>query len=386
MKRILIPLCILLILAGGWLLIPSARYVPRALRYLQPGIEDHTLFYNRIVVAGSPREWEISPDYHTSPVPMTLEQSVEELGTVAFVVIRDNELLFERYWDHYGETSYSNSFSMAKSIVSLLTGIALSEGKLSSLDEAVSVYIPDIDKRGEKPLTIRDLLTMSAGIQWDEAYNGLFAPNTKAYYGKNLAALMHAVKVITTPGVKVNYQSGVTQLLAMVLEKATGENISDYASRRLWTPMHAEQDALWSLDHKDGMEKAYCCFNSNARDFARFGQLILNHGRWDGISLVDSAYLATATAPASELQSQYDDQPNRQYGYQFWILEYQGMQIPYMRGILGQYVFALPELNAVVVRLGHKRSEERTAQHYPADIDVWLSAAIEILGRSEAED
>lgn len=90
----------------------------------------------------------------------------------------------------------------------------------------------------------------------------------------------------TGPAASFIYQSGVTQLLGFIVEKATGEKLSDYVSRKLWTPMHAEESALRSLDRKDGMEKAYCCFNSNARDFARFGQLLLNNGQWDGQQLI----------------------------------------------------------------------------------------------------
>jgi CubicO group peptidase (beta-lactamase class C family) len=123
---------------------------------------------------------------------------------------------------------------------------------------------------------------MSAGVEWDESYSSLFSKTTQAYYGKDLWKLALTEKLIEKPGVRFNYQSGVSQILAFVLQKATDKNISDYASEKLWTPMEAEEDALWSLDRKDGHEKAYCCFNTNARDFARFGQLILNKGVWDG--------------------------------------------------------------------------------------------------------
>ena len=159
-----------------------------------------------------------------------------------------------------------------------------------------------------------------------------------------------------------------------------GNEVCDYVSRKLWTPMHAEESALWSLDRKDGMEKAYCCFNSNARDFARFGQLLLNNGQWDDRQLISPAYLAEATSPDTRLVYKDLGKPNHCYGFQYWILDYKGMKIPYMRGILGQYVFTLPEKNAVIVRLGHKRSDTYTAdQHYPDDINTWLDAAMDLL-------
>lgn len=103
---------------------------------------------------------------------------------------------------------------------------------------------------------------MSAGVDFDEAYSSPFSPTTQLYYGDDLQEIAFGMKEIDEPGVNFIYQSGVTQLLGFIVEKATGEKLSDYVSRKLWTPMHAEESALWSLDRKDGMEKAYCCFNS----------------------------------------------------------------------------------------------------------------------------
>ena len=219
-----------------------------------------------------------------------------------------------------------------------------------------------------------------AGVDFDEAYSSPFSPTTQLYYGDDLQEIAFGMKEIDEPGVNFIYQSGVTQLLGFIVEKATGEKLSDYVSRKLWTPMHAEESALWSLDRKDGMEKAYCCFNSNARDFARFGQLLLNNGQWDDRQLISPAYLAEATSPDTRLVYKDLGKPNHCYGFQYWILDYKGMKIPYMRGILGQYVFTLPEKNAVIVRLGHKRSDTYTAdQHYPDDINTWLDAAMDLL-------
>jgi len=193
------------------------------------------------------------------------------------------------------------------------------------------------------------------------------------------------MKSISEPGVNFVYQSGVTQLLASIVEKATGENITSYVSRKIWTPIQAEENALWSLDRKDGMEKAYCCFNTNARDFARLGQLVLNNGQWNGRQIVSEEYIREATTADESLidkecHLKECNDVNQQYGFQFWILEKNGMKIPYMRGMLGQYIFVLPEKNAVVVRLGRERLKEYTDdQHYPADIDIWLNTAWDIL-------
>ena len=220
---------------------------------------------------------------------------------------------------------------------------------------------------------------MSAGVDFTEAYSSPFSPTTRLYYGNNLHDIVFGLKQIEAPGVWFNYQSAVTQLLAFVLEKATGERLSQYVSRKLWTPMHAEENALWSLDKAGGMEKAYCCFNTNARDFARFGQLILNKGYWDGAPLIPEAYLLEAIQPDTTLIDVRSNETNRSYGFQFWQLTHEGLTIPYMRGLQGQYVFAIPQENAVVVRLGRKWGRAKDNSRYPGDIDLWLSVGLKLI-------
>ena len=364
---------------GGYLVLPSNYYLRRALTHLLPKIDQYPIFENRTVKAGDPQPWIQSEAYNTVSIPEKYLPVFEQLGTVTYVIIKDSTLLFEQYWEDYSPESHSNSFSMAKSIVSLAIGAAIDDGFIKDVDQPVSDFYPEFQGYNGKPLTLRHLLTMSAGVDFDEAYSSPFSPTTKLYYGDDLQQIALGMKEIEEPGVNFIYQSGVTQLLAFIVEKATGENISSYVSRKFWTPMNAEEDALWSLDKKDGIEKAYCCFNSNARDFARFGQLILNEGEWNGGQLISSSYLKEATTPDTSLLFKEYNETNHCYGFQFWHLSYNGMDIPYMRGILGQYIFIIPDLNAVVVRLGHKRSETRSDQHYPDDIDTWLGAAVEMI-------
>lgn len=364
---------------GGYLALPSNYYLRRALTHFMPKIDQYPIFENRVVKAEAPEPWQLSEAYNKLEIPADYLPRFEELETVAYVIIQDSTLLFEQYWEDYSPQSLSNSFSMAKSIVSLAVGCAIDEGYIESVDQQVRDFVPGFDGFGGKRLTLRHLLTMSAGVDFQEAYTSPFSPTTQLYYGNDLRQIAFGMKETEEPGVNFVYQSGVTQLLAFVLERAVGEPLSTYVSRKLWTPMNAEEHALWSLDRKDGTEKAYCCFNSNARDFARFGQLLLNGGSWNGRQLVSSAYLQEATAPDTSLTFKEFQEPNQCYGFQFWSLNYKGMQIPYMRGILGQYVFVIPEKNAVVVRLGHKRSDTRSDQHYPDDIDTWLGAAIEMM-------
>lgn len=382
MKKAGWVLCVIGCCLGSFLMLPSNYYLRRALTHFLPKIDQYPIFENRMVKAGDPRSWKESEAHNNASIPEKYLPVFKDLETVAYVIIKDSAILFEQYWEAYSPKSLSNSFSMAKSIVSLAMGCAIDDDFITSVDQPVSDFFPEFNGYNGKPLTLRHLLTMSAGVDFQEAYSSPFSPTTQLYYGNDLHKIAFGMKETEEPGVNFVYQSGVTQLLAFIIEKATGERISTYVSRKLWTPMQAEENAFWSLDKKDGMEKAYCCFNSNARDFARFGQLLLNNGSWNDKQLISESYLKEAIMPDKELTFREYNEPNNCYGFQFWHLTYQGMPVYYMRGILGQYVLVLPDKNAVIVRLGHKRSDTRTSQHYPDDIDTWLGAALEIIDMS----
>ena len=157
--------------------------------------------------------------------------------------VNNNRIISEQYWDDYGPQSLSNSFSMSKSIVSLLVGCAISDGFIESVDQPVSDFLPAWTSFDGKTLTIKDLLTMSAGVKWDESHSSLFSKATEAYYGKELWKLTQTEVLEARPGEHFNYQSGVTQILAFLLQKATGKSVSEYASEKIWTPINAEEVA-----------------------------------------------------------------------------------------------------------------------------------------------
>ncbi len=381
LKKVLFFLLAFFLVATFLLLLPSNYYIHKALIHQMPKINQYTIFENRIVKANNPHPWEFASDVDNKQIAPEYAPDFDKYETVAFVVVQHKKILLEQYWDNYSEQSLSNSFSMSKSIISLLVGCAIHEGKIKSVDQPVSDFLPQWTSFDGKVLTIKDLLTMSAGVEWNEQHSSLFSKTTEAYYGKDLWTLTLTQKLEEKSGVRFNYQSGVSQLLAFILQKATGKSISEYASEKLWTPIQAEEDALWSLDKNEGMEKAYCCFNTNARDFARLGQLVLNKGAWNGAALVDSTYINQATTAASYLQyipktienagGSVKSRPCNFYGYQFWIANYKGLKIPYMRGILGQYIFIIPELDAVIVRLGKNLDQENNLeQNYNMDVEI----------------
>lgn len=364
------------ILIGSYALLPG--YLQNSIRYLFPGIEDHQIFENRVVKAANPSPWKMAPDYMQHSLLKSERDTLEHYKSVAYLIIQNDAIVYEEYWGGYGPNSLSNSFSAAKSIVGLLIGVAIDEGLISGVEQAVGDFIPEYNTPPNNQLKIKHLLTMSSGLNWNESYSNPFSITTQAYYGEKVNQLVRNLKVIETPGKEFNYKSGDTQLLSLILKKATGKSLSAYASEKLWTPLGAERNALWSLDKKGGDEKAYCCFNSNARDFARLGKLILNNGKINGKQLVSAKYIHDSTTPTLPLVHHEDKKPVDFYGYQWWILHHGVDMIPYARGIYGQYIFALKNQNAVVVRLGHERNN-RYVNHHPAEIYSYISTAKRIL-------
>ncbi len=377
-KRLRIVALVIVVLTVAYFSLP--KYAQRALIYQKVGIDDYTLFENRTVATAQPQEWEIDANAANIKLDDNTLQEFAELQTIAFLIIKDKKIIFEQYWDGYGTESLTNSFSMAKSIIGMLIGAAIDDGYIESIEQPVSDFIPEYKNDANKNLTIKDVLAMSSGLNWDESYGSLFSTTTESYYGKDLKKLIYSLKVVEQPGVKFKYLSGNSELLAMVIENATGKKVSDYTSEKFWKPMGAVNNALWCLDDKNGIEKAYCCFNSNARDFARWGQLVLNKGVWNNDTLISPEYVKQATTPASYLTDETGNGINY-YGYQWWVQHFDGFEVPYMRGILGQYVFVMPNHNAVVVRLGRKRSAEKT-DHHPNDSYMYLEVAKKILNGS----
>lgn len=343
---------------------------------LGPEIEEYQQMVNDTVAIAEPEPWIKSDRYGTLQLSDKEERYHQQFGSVAYVVIHKDRLLFERYWEHFGPAVPSNSFSMAKSIVSALTGIAIKRGELEGLDQPLHRLLPRYDTELGKKVTIRDLLTMSSGIDFDENYLNPLAFPAKANYGYNLELLLADYEVSEEPGVYFDYQSGTTQVLGFALQAAIRESLSEYASKNLWQKIGAEHPAFWSKDNEDGIEKSFCCFNAGARDFARLGKLYLQKGRWGDEQLLDTSYVKASVSPPGTLNS--DGSPCTSYGYSWWLGEHAGHEVFYMRGILGQYVLVVPDLELIVTRLGHRRDYSRN-KPMPDDVYNYLDMAFRMI-------
>ncbi len=200
-KKVSIYLLIVVVISGIIIVfLPSNFYLRRALVHLQPKISQYTIFDNRIVHADDPQPWNFADNIESKTIATESEPEFKKYETVAFVVVQHKTIIFEQYWKNYSPLSLSNSFSMSKSLISLLIGCAIHDGQIKSVDQPVSDFLPEWTSFEGKPLTIKDLLTMSAGVDWDESYNSLFSKNTQAYYGNDLWKLTLTEKLIEKPG------------------------------------------------------------------------------------------------------------------------------------------------------------------------------------------
>jgi CubicO group peptidase (beta-lactamase class C family) len=287
----------------------------------------------------------------------SFEDYLESSGTTAFLVIHNDELLYERYSSGYDETSLQASFSMAKSFASALVGIAIDEGDIKSVNEPITNYLPELleqDKRFSQ-ITIRDLLTMSSGIKYEEGGDLPWseeADDTKTYYSTDLRELALNCRIEGKPGEYFEYNNYNPLLVGMILERATGMRVSRYLQEKLWKPLGMEADGSWSLDStSSGFEKMESGVNARARDFARFGMLFAKEGNWEGRQLISRGWVEEST------RADTSTDPSQDYQYFWWVDTPDGKDHFSARGKYGQYIYVAPERDLVIVRLGKEEGE-----------------------------
>ena len=333
----------------------------------------------------------VSEDAGTVELSSALREMLKRTNSGSFLVFRNDSLVCERYFEPVADTVMTNSFSMAKTITCLLFQRAIEEGKIASWDEPVRKFLPWVGKaaveKGEAvdgvspdqmeanaaALTLRHLITMSAGLQWNESYQSPFGITAKAYYGSDIEATMREVPVVVMPGTQFEYQSGSTQLLGLVLEQVTGKHLSDLASDWLWKPLGMEASAYWSLDKANGRELNFCCVNARSRDFGRLGLMVLHNGK----GLVDSGFLAMARKPfemGGKALVPF-------YGHSFWLGSVDGVDFQFFNGLKGQYIVVIPSKNMVVVRTGHGVVKPADGGRIFDCVKLYVGEAVRMFGR-----
>jgi CubicO group peptidase (beta-lactamase class C family) len=274
-------------------------------------------------------------------------------GTTAFIIIKDDTVLYEKYFNGYQRDSIGTSFSMAKSITSALIGVAIDEGLIASVDDPITRYIPELKEKDFRfdNITIKNLLTMSSGLRYVE--EGLpWSDDTRTYYDTNLRSLALSSKIEEAPGKRFHYNNYNPLLLGMILERVTHKPVSQYLEDKIWKPLGMDAPASWSLDSDaSGFEKMESGINARAIDFAKIGRLFLNHGNWNGNQVISEKWVNESTS----LDTTTDPAPF--YQYMWWVdpLSVDSTRYNfYAVGNYGQFIYVVPEKNMVIVRHGYE--------------------------------
>lgn len=286
-------------------------------------------------------------DYVDGARDIPLEELLEETDTTAFIVLHRNTLLYEGYFNDSNHEAMQTSFSVAKSFIATLVGIAIDEGFLTGLDEPVTRYVPELLERDARfgDITLQHLITMSSGLSFDEG-SSPWADPANTYHGTNLrSAVINKPDIVGPPGAVFDYNDWNVILLGLVLERATGMSVTTYTETRLWQPIGAEANGSWSLDSEDhGFEKMFVGVNAQAIDFAKLGWIYLNNGRNGPKQVVPPGFVAEAT----RLDTTTDPAPG--YQYLWWIAA--DNESYFAAGDHGQYIYVNPGAELVIVRHG----------------------------------
>ena len=297
--------------------------------------------------------------------------------TIAFLVIKEDTMVFEQYFQGHTPSALSQSFSVTKSFTSALVGKVIAGGLIKSVDQPVSDFIPELAGRGFETVTIKHLLTMTSGSSYVESDNP-FGVHPLFNYTSDLEKMMLDFRVKTEPGQEFRYKSGDTALLGLILKRVLNPmTITDYAQESLWTPLGMEYKGVWSLDREGGLEKNWCCLAAAARDFAKFGSLYLHQGLWEGQRILPAEWIEQSTQvgaiPEAAWPSESKEGGLWNYGY-FWWLVSQADGDYLAIGKDGQYIYVNPAKDMVIVRLGWRQGELKNSQW----IDLFQTLAGEI--------
>jgi CubicO group peptidase (beta-lactamase class C family) len=290
----------------------------------------------------------------------SLDDLLTRSRTQGFLVIKDGKVVDERYFNGANDKSKFTSFSVAKSFTSTLVGLALADGKIKTIDDPVTNYLPELKGSGYDGVPVRDLLEMSSGVKFSEEYNKsesdvmVMWRKTMDEESETLADYAKSLGRAEAPGTKFVYRSIDTGVLGMLIRRVTGERLADLLSERIWQPLGMESDATWLTDRSgpSALEAAYCCINATLRDYGRFGLLFLNRGREGERQVVPASWVEQATTPQSSAVQYgrlFPGTPSG-YGYQWWLIQ-PGLGQPYSAmGVFFQFIYVMPKYKMVIVK------------------------------------
>ena len=347
-----------------WVIIAGPVTVFRVITRGDTTIYDYMRFPGRELHASpSPFPFEIALQDDLIPETVNIEgtgeinlsDALESSGTLAFLVIQDDVIVDERYLNGHGESSISQVFSTSKSITSILVGTAIDDGLIGSVQDPVTVYVPELAEGGFEKVTVESLLNMDSNMDYFENDNP-FAEHVIFNFTDHLENEILDLRVLSKPDRQFRYKSGENALLGLILDRVLGERtITQYMQERLWNPLGMEHRGVWGVDRVDGLERTWCCLSISARDLAKLGRLFLDHGNWNGKQILSPNWVEVSTTDGAytvdEWPLEFAESGLMNYKYQWWLTsENKG---PYTTvGKDGQYMYIDPEKDLIMIRLG----------------------------------
>lgn len=339
---------------------------------LAPASKTPTLMPFHVVAPSStPVAWTTGNEAMPSTVnwggtQIPFSEFLTKTSTNAFLVVRDGVITSEWYNKSTNLHTKLPSYSMAKTLTSIMIGQLIADGKIQESDTFVK-FFPQFKTGGLfDKVTIQSLLDMQAGVGVSDNY-----PTGPAGWGVGIAQMYattdlnffmkHNRKMSWAPGTKSEYRSVDTQMLGFIIQKVTGTSVSDYFSKNVWQPIGAEESAFWNVDHVGGLEKTFCCFNATARDWARVGQLILDNGasKVGSANLINAAWMTRLEQPATTLDHNWG------YGAQIWHPFGDKMML---LGLHGQYIYIDPVTHTAIVKLSDEPTDSGNHEVLTANV------------------
>jgi CubicO group peptidase (beta-lactamase class C family) len=375
------PIGSLVLLVVVWIgvsaIVYSPEYISRTLRSGESSYEDYvgTFPLSPLTASQSPYQFEQAPDEAGVSSAFEAALGVEDLGqfltetdTQALVVVKDGDLVFEGYYNGFDRESMLTSFSVAKSFDSTLIGIAIGEGFIGAVTDPITDYLPELAERdpGFAEITIQDVLRMASGLDYQELRWFLFNGDDPltTYYPDQREITLENTTIGDPPGFYFNYNKYHPQLLGMILERATGMSVTEYTQTRLWDPLDMQFDGAWNLDsEQSGFEKMEAGLNARALDYAKFGQLFLQGGVWEGDQIVSTVWVEESTSldPSTQNAEYYShsfgaavyDDGGGYYKYMWYGRLRDGAPADFFaEGDHGQFIYVSPANGVVIVRNG----------------------------------
>ena len=326
-------------------------------------------------ISGSTQPYPLHPDpidlsgmtYRYDGERRTLDQYVRDMRVAGLLAIKGNRVLFERYALGNDADSRWISFSVAKSVVSMLIGAAIKDGYFGGVDDRVVDYLPQLKGGGYDETTVENILQMASGVAWNEDYADPDSDVATAPAGTlPLFAYMRERPREITPGEKFNYNTGETNIAGALLRSAIGNNLAEYLQHKIWQPFGMESDASWLLERPGGVEVGGCCINATLRDYARIGLFALNDGVLpSGERVLPEGWMTASTAPSKGFDG---------YGYYWWLL---GDGVYAARGVFGQIIWIDPSRNIVIAM--HSAWGDASSQALSAHSFAFINALADSL-------